>query len=446
MARPTRDAKVDSKEARAKLPVRAKPYYRDLAEGLHLGYRKGLRKGAWVLRRKVAFGQYEVETIGEADDGMAIADGATVLNFRQAQAKARSAADAIVQGIRLASDGPVVTVKAAIEDYLAVREARERVQKGDGAGLRRDARSRLTIHVLDADEALSAKPLHELTSGDLAKWRKARAKSVGESTVRRAVNDFKAALNAAVVHNRKGLPGVAEEIKAGFKASGAASSIAREKQVLPDADIRCILAAAKRVDAAAGWEGDLFRLVAVLAATGARFSQVVRMRVADVRTAQSRLMVPVSAKGRGEKTRTHVAFQVGGDILEILRPAIAGRKGPDPLFLRPRWQQEKVGKWEKTGRAPWISPSELTRPWALIVADAGLPADVVPYALRHSSIVRGLGAGLPVRLVAALHDTSSAMIEKHYSAFIVDAMDELASRAVVPLVPQEPRPIRSVVG
>ena len=75
----------------------------------------------------------------------------------------------------------------------------------------------------------------------------------------------------------------------------------------------------------------------------------------------------------------------------------------------------------------------MTRPWAAIIARAGLAAGTIPYALRHSSIVRGLRAGLPVRLVAALHDTSSAMIEKHYAAYIVDAMDELAARAVVPL-------------
>ena len=62
-----------------------------------------------------------------------------------------------------------------------------------------------------------------------------------------------------------------------------------------------------------------------------------------------------------------------------------------------------------------------------------MAAGTIPYSLRHSSIVRGLRAGLPVRLVAALHDTSSAMIERHYAAFIVDAMDELAARAVVPL-------------
>jgi hypothetical protein len=45
-----------------------------------------------------------------------------------------------------------------------------------------------------------------------------------------------------------------------------------------------------------------------------------------------------------------------------------------------------------------------------------------------------LRAGLLVRLVAVLHDTSSAMIEKHYAAGIIDAFDELAAGGVVPLV------------
>ena len=47
------------------------------------------------------------------------------------------------------------------------------------------------------------------------------------------------------------------------------------------------------------------------------------------------------------------------------------------------------------------------------------------YALRHSSIVRALVAGLPVRLVAAAHDTSVEMIEAHYSAHIIDATEDL---------------------
>jgi site-specific recombinase XerD len=90
--------------------------------------------------------------------------------------------------------------------------------------------------------------------------------------------------------------------------------------------------------------------------------------------------------------------------------------------------------WIKASRGPWLNPSELSRPWKVIRLRAELSADVVPYSLRHSSIVRALREGLPVRFVAAQHDTSSAMIEKHYAAYIVDALDAMAARAVVPLL------------
>ncbi len=91
-------------------------------------------------------------------------------------------------------------------------------------------------------------------------------------------------------------------------------------------------------------------------------------------------------------------------------------------------------KWERYDRGVWKTPSEMTRDWNAIIKQIGLPAATIPYALRHSSIVRGLRVGLPIRLVAALHDTSVVMIERHYSRWIVDGLDEMAARAVVPLV------------
>jgi integrase len=168
--------------------------------------------------------------------------------------------------------------------------------------------------------------------------------------------------------------------------------------------------------------------------TGARFGQISHMTVGDVQPLQKRLTVPVSRKGRGTKNISRIGVRAGDDMRDALRPAIAGRRGPDPLLLRKRWRQISLKKWEQRRRASLLSTSELLRPWTQIKANAQLPADIVPYALRHSSIVRGLRAGLPVRLVAALHDTSSAMIERHYAAHIVDALDELAARAVVPLI------------
>jgi hypothetical protein len=65
---------------------------------------------------------------------------------------------------------------------------------------------------------------------------------------------------------------------------------------------------------------------------------------------------------------------------------------------------------------------------------------VTIYALRHTSIVRQLLANVPVRVVAALHDTSIVMIERNYSEYIADHSDDLArptlletSTEIVPL-------------
>jgi hypothetical protein len=42
----------------------------------------------------------------------------------------------------------------------------------------------------------------------------------------------------------------------------------------------------------------------------------------------------------------------------------------------------------------------------------GHPAKVTIYALRHSDIVRQIRANVPLRIIAATHDTSVAMIER----------------------------------
>jgi integrase len=83
-------------------------------------------------------------------------------------------------------------------------------------------------------------------------------------------------------------------------------------------------------------------------------------------------------------------------------------------------------------------------PWAAIVAKAGLPSTGTPYGLRHSSICRALKAGLPVQLVARLHDTSAAMIEANCSSQIVSLMDELAEQAIIPLTSPPATPIAAV--
>jgi len=56
---------------------------------------------------------------------------------------------------------------------------------------------------------------------------------------------------------------------------------------------------------------------------------------------------------------------------------------------------------------------------------------VTLYALRHSSIVNQLLAGVPVRVVAAGHDTSVAMLERTYSRHIGDHSDGLVRSSLI---------------
>lgn len=442
MAKRVRDAVFDSPTARAKLKVRTKPYFRAIDRGLHLGYRKGATGGTWVARRYLGDERYVVEALGRADDRLD-ADGATILTFHQAQDRARQRVRDVEEAARLAALGPALRVHDAVMAYVEAREVREAQSKG-GIGVIRDSRSRLTKHVL-ADGILADKLLAALTADDLHIWRRRLASTLAEGTVRRTVNDFKAALNATIRRQGDKLPAaITATVRNGLAATSSSAPVAREAQILTDADIRRIVAASAEVDASGEWDGDLYRLIIVMAATGARFSQIQRMTIADVQPEQNRLMIPVSRKGKGAKHATHVAVRVTPDVVEAIRPALSGRRGPDPLLMRPRWRMVKVGVWQKDDRVRWQLASEMRQPWAAILQKAGLPADLVPYAMRHSSIVRGLRANLPVRLVAALHDTSTAMIEAHYSAFIVTALDELAALAAVSLVTPAPAQLWSV--
>jgi len=321
------------------------------------------------------------------------------------------------------SDSLALTVRDVIEEYITERETRE-------LGYNRDARYRLGRYVLKT--SLADRDLHTLSELDLKTWRNGLPAKLARSTVRRHASDLKAALNRAALLYRARLPADFHAVvRGGLKSPEHLSPVARPAQILSDEQVRGIVETARRVDGEDGWDGDLFRMVLILAATGARFSQVARLTVRDLEN--GRLLIPTSRKGHSGKQRRTVPIRIGSDVLKALGPVLVNRSQADRLLERYRWTQLSPTKWVKYRRGPWLSASELVRPWRLIRQVAQLSASVVPYSLRHSSIVRGLRAGFPVRYVASMHDTSSAMIEAHYAAYIVDAMDAVAARLVIPL-------------
>ncbi|MEO6218642.1 MAG: tyrosine-type recombinase/integrase [Sphingomonas sp.] len=397
-----------------------------LSEGAHVGYYRGKMKGSWSARYHCPIrADYVRAVIGEADD-LREADEIEILDYKQAVDKALRWIELQSRGGVANQSDPNMTVAEAVAAYLAVRDARRSSRAG--RAVKSDASSSLTRYVLE-DKRLPAMKLSGLTEADLKAWQ-LRITRRKPSSVQRVVNDFKAALNAAFETHRRVLPAdLPTVIKFGLKvdAPEVLTAAARDNQILSDDDVRAIVTAAMAID------DDFGRLVVLLAATGARFSQIARMTDGDVQAAQGRLMVPQSFKGR-KRTLSYIRVAVGADTLAVLAPVIVDRPASAPLLEHWRHRQAGPMQWERVDRGPWASSSAMLRPFHHAVEQAGLPGSTIPYALRHSSIVRGLRAGLPIRLVAALHDTSVAMIERHYSRFITEGLDELVARAVVPIV------------
>ncbi len=74
---------IHDPELRALLEIRAKPYFVRIADGLHLGYRKGKSVSRWVVRRNLN-GRYRTRTVqGVQPDDRFAADGLQFLNFQQ---------------------------------------------------------------------------------------------------------------------------------------------------------------------------------------------------------------------------------------------------------------------------------------------------------------------------------------------------------------------------
>jgi integrase len=270
--------------------------------------------------------------------------------------------------------------------------------------------SRVLLHLGKlANKLLTASSL----SDDLSEFRdRLVAKKRKPGTIVRTIRAFKAALNLTADNDERI---TRRPWKAALKALGGEEAGARNV-ILDDSDQRTLTGAAYRY-------GNEFGLLTdVLRETGARPSQVVRLMAEDLQAdfidprtgkRQPRLMMPMSRKGAGKKTVTHRPVP----ITEELAKRLKGRSG---LLLR----QPDGKSWAEVNLARHFER-------AMKGVKFNNPSKVTMYALRHTSIVRQLLANVPVRVVAALHDTSVAMIERNYSKYIADHADDLA-RATLP--------------
>jgi integrase len=405
MARKVSFSALESRSARLRLKIRRRPYSGpSLARGIALMYRRNKTNGTWVLKASDGYGAYWTKAIALADD-FEDADAKNVLTFYQAQDQAKKLARGEDGGTGTAP----ISVDGALKDYRRDLEAR-------GANPYNAEHPRLHL-----TSVLVSKPVALLTATELKKWRDSLLGTMATSTINRLCRCVCAALELARQHDERIKNSQAWEIGlAGLPDAGEVRNI-----ILSDGMVRAFVAEAYRVDHQLGL------LIDVLAVTGARPSQAVRLRVEDLHDhpVRPKLMMPKSGKGGGRnrsaKKSERFSVPVTLQLAALLKAATKTRAIDAPLLL-----QSEGSPWGNNPGAAYHRHVDR------IVKSIGCDPKATAYCLRHSSIVRQLLANVPIRLVASLHDTSARMIEKHYSRFIAEYADEYARAAL--LQPEPP--------
>jgi integrase len=397
MARRIRDQSLESREARRKLKVSGKPYWRSIGLGLHLGYRKGERGGKWCVRRYLGKQTYQVDTIAIADD-LLDADGVGVLDFWQAQEQARTMREPTRRT-------GAYTIKDAIDDYLLHLEGRATHY----------ATSRtLRAHVsLD----LASRPVADLTADELRKWHRGIAKqearqrtSPGKPQNYRATageegeRKRKATANNVLSHMKAALNYAWREGKADL---GAWQRVKPFKGVaIPRARYLSIAECQRLINAS---DPDFRVLVRAALETGARYQELARLRVVDFNADAGTLHI---RKSKTNKDRHVILTEDGQAFFAALA---AGRAGSAALLGK---------EWK---------PAYQSRPMEKACKRAGIEPPAPFHSTRHTWASHAVMNGVPLIVVAKnLGHADTRMVERAYGhldkGYIADAIRAGAPR------------------
>ena len=400
---------LETPTARAKLAPRKPSYFVRIAPHIALGYRRNASGfGAWSVRFADGSASGWLKKFGTADD-LEPADNKHVFNYDQALVQARKLArgEANADTATAATGFAPITLGEALDAYEADLKAR-----GGSIYNASGPRGHLAPQLL-------AKPVALLDAKELRKWRDGLlAKGLQPSSVVRYCKSLRATLNLAASHDKRIQN--ADAWEAGLETLPDAT-VARNV-ILGDRDVSRLVAASYAHDAKLGLYVD------VLATTGARPSQAARLLVEDLHGgAKPRLTMPRSAKGgsknRAARKHERISVPITPALAEKLKLVAKGRAAAAPLLLQ-------------SDGLSWGGSDDYREAVREVVESIKLDPDMVTmYALRHSSIVRLLLRGVPIRVIAGTHDTSTIEIERTYSKHITDHSDDISRAALLHYAP-----------
>jgi integrase len=396
MPRSARKTSLETRTARAQLPMRRAPYFVKIAKGLRLGYYRGSAAGTWIGRRYRGGGSYQTVPLGLADD-LTDADASKVFDFWQAQGAARQWAEKQ----RLIDEGVVrggpYTVANAVEDYLDAARA----EKGPAA-------ERRAKYIFNASILPELGPvlIEKLTADRLLRWRnnlagrprRVRTKRTADSPATRAIPDDDDARRKRRASANRILTMLKAALNRAFQAGRVASDQAW-RRVKPfakvdEAVVRYLTAEeARRLVHACD---DRFRrLVQAALLTGCRYSELTRLRASAFNLDSGTIAIRLS-KG---KVR-HVTLTEEGKL--CFATWTRGRAPTEHVFLR-------------DDGAVW-GPSHQQRPIEEASKAAGISPPVTYHILRHTHGSHLAMQGVPMAVIAKqLGHADTRMTEKHYA-------------------------------
>ncbi|MGQ0428431.1 MAG: tyrosine-type recombinase/integrase [Gammaproteobacteria bacterium] len=405
MARLTRDAKLETREARSRLRQRIDPYWRSIHPGLAVGYYKGKFGGTWYVRRLVA-GAYVKQRLGDADD-YGDADGREILTFADAQRRALREELPLRAGARTQG----MTVADALSDWQQQQRAKSRLPHPD---LHAAAQVRLVI------EALGDRPVADLTTAEIEAWRDSIANSNRRVRVKKPANEAMPAIKRVPPPDdldpreaKRRRQATANRLLNVLKAAlnrawrqGRLTSDTEWRRVKPFANVdqprlrflskdecRRLLNAAPP---------DFRRLAYGTLYTGLRVGELCSLRAEDIGGDALRVWQSKSGKSRSVPLSSE-----GQRFFDELR---AGKRPEAPLFLRKDGQP-----WHRTGvsramrevsTAARLEPPakfhDLRRTYASLLINAGASAETIQKLLGHSD------TRMTLRVYAHLLDSTLA--------------------------------------
>lgn len=338
--------------------MKASPYWRGLEKGLHLGYYKGPRGGAWWVRW-FDDGTYRKQRFAIADDNQD-SNGDTVLNYGEAQRRALQLADEAKHPGALREP---VTVAEAVEHYMQWYRVNRKSVNGTEATLR--------AHILPA---FGSKMIADLTTGELKSWLSRLAAQPPRRRTRPGANQTYGSVPASA-DEKRARKASANRILTVLKAilnrafdDELVSDDLPWRRVRPfkDADEPStrflITVEVERLMNAC--RSDFRPLVCAALYTGARYGELTRMRVEHINLDTGLVYVEPAKSGRGR----HVPLSPEG--FSFFEAHVVGNIGSSLAFVR------ADGK-------PW-GKSHHTRPLAEACRIAKINPPIGFHDLRHT--------------------------------------------------------------